>query len=136
MTLLRISKPGTAARQRKPAGTARHPLARAAEVSAPIQRLDALQRLADGNAPVQRMDEEEPMQGRFEPAQRMDEEEPLQGRFDPVQRQESDGGLPAGLRSGVESLSGFDMSDVRVHRNSPEPARIGAQAYAQGRDIH
>lgn len=28
------------------------------------------------------------------------------------------------------------MGDVRVHRGSPEPARIGALAYAQGRDIH
>ncbi len=28
------------------------------------------------------------------------------------------------------------MGDVRVHRGSPEPTRIGALAYAQGRDIH
>jgi hypothetical protein len=46
------------------------------------------------------------------------------------------GGLPAGLRNGIESLSGMDMSDVRVHRNSSKPAALQAHAYAQGRDIH
>lgn len=44
--------------------------------------------------------------------------------------------LPAALREGVESLSGQDLSDVRVHRNSSEPAQLNALAYAQGRDIH
>lgn len=44
--------------------------------------------------------------------------------------------LPAALRKGVESLSGQDLSDVRVHRNSSEPAQLNALAYAQGRDIH
>lgn len=46
------------------------------------------------------------------------------------------GGLPARLRSGIESLSGVDMSGVRVHRNSSKPAQLQALAYAQGRDIH
>lgn len=46
------------------------------------------------------------------------------------------GGLPGGLRQGVESLSGMDMSDVRVHRNSSKPAQLQALAYAQGSDIH
>lgn len=45
-------------------------------------------------------------------------------------------GLPAGLRAGVEALSGLPMGDVRVHRNSPEPAKLGALAYAKGSDIH
>jgi hypothetical protein len=45
-------------------------------------------------------------------------------------------GLPAQLKAGVEALSGLAMDDVRVHRNSPEPARLGALAYAQGSDIH
>ena len=46
------------------------------------------------------------------------------------------GGLPAGLRAGIESLSGLDMSGVRVHRNSSKPAALQAHAYAQGQDIH
>ncbi|MDT8998216.1 DUF4157 domain-containing protein [Paucibacter sp. APW11] len=45
-------------------------------------------------------------------------------------------GLPAELRSGIESLSGVDMSGVRVHRNSNKPAALQAHAYAQGQDIH
>ncbi|MDT8998213.1 DUF4157 domain-containing protein [Paucibacter sp. APW11] len=46
------------------------------------------------------------------------------------------GGLPDGLRSGIEALSGIDMSGVRVHRNSTKPAALQAHAYAQGQDIH
>jgi hypothetical protein len=44
--------------------------------------------------------------------------------------------LPASLQAGVETLSGLAMDDVRVHRSSPEPAKLGALAYAQGSDIH
>ncbi|WP_299832248.1 DUF4157 domain-containing protein [uncultured Roseobacter sp.] len=46
------------------------------------------------------------------------------------------GGLPGALRSGVERLSGMDMSGVQVHYNSSEPQKVGAHAYAQGTDIH
>jgi Domain of unknown function (DUF4157) len=45
-------------------------------------------------------------------------------------------GLPSRLRAGLESLSGLAMDDVRIHRNSPEPERLGALAYARGSDIH
>jgi hypothetical protein len=51
-------------------------------------------------------------------------------------RARSQSGLPGALKAGVEQLSGLAMDDVRVHRNSPEPARLGALAYAQGSDIH
>ena len=46
------------------------------------------------------------------------------------------GGLPDGLRAGLETLSGTDLSDVRVHTNSSKPAGLDALAYTQGRDIH
>ncbi|MEO1086012.1 MAG: DUF4157 domain-containing protein [Acidobacteriota bacterium] len=46
------------------------------------------------------------------------------------------GGLPEELRSGIESLSGVSMEGVRVHYNSPKPAQLKAEAYAQGREIH
>ena len=46
------------------------------------------------------------------------------------------GGLPDALRQGIHQLSGIDLGGVRVHRNSPAPARIGAHAYAQGSQIH
>lgn len=45
-------------------------------------------------------------------------------------------GLPAGLRSGIERLSGLAMDDVNVHYNSAKPAQLQALAYAQGSDIH
>ncbi len=45
-------------------------------------------------------------------------------------------GLPDGLKSGIESLSGISMDNVTVHYNSSQPARLNALAYARGRDIH
>ena len=45
-------------------------------------------------------------------------------------------GLPDSLKSGVESLSGLSLDDVRVHYNSPKPMNLNALAYTQGTDIH
>lgn len=45
-------------------------------------------------------------------------------------------GLPSSLRTGIEALSGMDLADVVVHRNSAKPAQLNALAYAQGNDIH
>lgn len=45
-------------------------------------------------------------------------------------------GLPDGLKSGIESLSGISMDNVKVHYNSSQPAQLNALAYAQGSDIH
>jgi len=45
-------------------------------------------------------------------------------------------GMPDRLKSGIESLSGLDMSNVRVHRSSNKPAQLNALAYAQGNNIH
>jgi hypothetical protein len=44
--------------------------------------------------------------------------------------------MPDRLKWGIESLSGLDLSGVRVHYRSPKPAQIDALAFAQGRDIH
>jgi hypothetical protein len=65
-----------------------------------------------------------------------DEQEPLQGKFIPVQKKANTTGLPDNLKSGVENLSGIDVSDVKVHYNSDKPAQLQALAYAQGADIH
>jgi hypothetical protein len=108
-------------------------------------------------------EEKEPLQGMMaEPIQRQEiskEEEPLQGMFESeskeeicpscIQRQEifkeeeplqkkreNNTGMPDNLKAGVESLSGIDMSDVRVHYNSDKPAEVGALAYTQGTNIH
>ena len=45
-------------------------------------------------------------------------------------------GLPDRLKTGIETLSGLGMDDVRVHYNSPRPMQIQALAYTQGTDIH
>lgn len=127
------------------------------DVGLPQGRLAPVQR--------QGPEEEEPLQGRFATVQLQgleDEEEPLQGRFEPVQLQgledeelqlkaapsapaqrepesvprRNDTGLPDGLKSGVESLSGISLDEVEVHYNSAQPARLNALAYTQGSDIH
>lgn len=48
----------------------------------------------------------------------------------------NDTGLPDGLKSGVEQLSGFSMDDVQVNLNSSEPAQLNANAFARGNEIH
>ena len=102
-------------------------------------------------AAVQRQgsEEEELLQGKFPVAQReqLDEqEERTQAKFSAsssVAQRESDSGgsakqtgMPRALKAGIESLSGIDMSAVRVHANSDKPAQINALAYAPGNDIH
>ncbi|HEX3043289.1 MAG TPA: DUF4157 domain-containing protein [Bacillota bacterium] len=54
----------------------------------------------------------------------------------PVQRKGNPTGLPDNLKTGMENFSGIDMSDVRVHYNSPKPGEVSALAYTQGKDIH
>ena len=49
---------------------------------------------------------------------------------------ENNTGMPDGLKSGIETLSGFSMDSVRVHYNSDKPKQLRALAYAQGTDIH
>lgn len=105
-----------------------------------------------------RTGEEEPLQGKFDAAQRVEDEELLQGKFETVQRAEDEEllqgklvtvsrqrkpkeksnntGLPDNLKSGIETLSGISMDDVKVHYNSDKPGQLQAHAYAQGADIH
>ena len=45
-------------------------------------------------------------------------------------------GLPDGLKSGIESISGLSLDHVKVHYNSAKPAQLNALAYAQGSHIH
>ena len=68
------------------------------------------------------------------------ESAPLQSAApDPAATRSTEGpdtGLPPGIQSGIESLSGISMNHVRVHYNSSQPAQLNAHAFAQGRDIH
>ena len=45
-------------------------------------------------------------------------------------------GLPDGLQSEIENLSGFTMDDVAVHYNSEKPTELRTHAFAQGAEIH
>lgn len=54
----------------------------------------------------------------------------------PIQKKENNTGLPDGLKSGIENLSGYSMDDVKVKYNSDKPAQLQAHAYAQGTEIH
>jgi hypothetical protein len=53
-----------------------------------------------------------------------------------IQKKENNTGIPDGLKSGMESVSGISLNDVTVHRNSDKPAQLQAHAFAQGTDIH
>jgi|GEM_PF-5531677 len=53
-----------------------------------------------------------------------------------AQLKENTTGMPDKLKSGIENLSGIDVSDVKVHYNSDKPAQLNAHAYAGGADIH
>jgi hypothetical protein len=70
------------------------------------------------------------------PLQKAADEEEVQMKAAPVQKKENNTGLPDNLKSGVESLSGISMNDVKVHPNSDQPAQLQAHAFAQGTDIH
>lgn len=129
----------------------------------PIQKMEEEEPMQGKFETVQKagIEEEEPIQGKFETVQRYTaeeeveeeagiqakfknvvqkagmEEEPLQRKFaNPVQLQKNNTGLPDSLKSGVESLSGVSLNDVKVHYNSSKPATLQAHAYAQGTDIH
>jgi hypothetical protein len=95
------------------------------------------------------VEEEEPLQARVKPpteeqeippppppAPGLKEEEPLQARTAQREAAPNRTGMPDALKTGIEALSGLDMSEVRVRANSSKPAEVGALAYAQGNDIH
>ncbi|TKC88847.1 DUF4157 domain-containing protein [Trinickia terrae] len=112
----------------------------------------AAQRKQIGGLPVPRPGKKEkvPVQGRFDGAQLKGSprKRPVQKaghaggarKGKPLQKKEEEpadrSGLPAQLKHGIESLSGYSMDDVKVHYNSSRPAQLQAHAYAQGTDIH
>jgi hypothetical protein len=104
-------------------------------------RLAQLQALADASPRVAQLREIAEVANAATVQRMSDEEEDeefdggaVQLAADPHRRNET--GMPDSLKSGIESLSGLDMSSVRVHRNSDKPAQLNARAYAQGTDIH
>ena len=108
-------------------------------VVAQRQRMESL-----FGAPVQRRETEE-LPGEPETAQRVAAEASVSQRenspgspapFATPEPKPNNTGLPDGLKSGVESLSGMSLDNVKVHYNSSQPAQLNALAYAQGTDIH
>ncbi|MCP4366860.1 MAG: DUF4157 domain-containing protein [Deltaproteobacteria bacterium] len=75
-------------------------------------------------------EEEEVVQGKFTPSETPAQ---LQGEGGGVENRT---GMPNSLRTGLETLSGMDLSGIRVHSNSSKPAQLNALAYTQGQDIH
>lgn len=69
--------------------------------------------------------------------------EAIRSAFGPAAQRKNDAstpdnrtGMPDDLKSGIESLSGMDLSDVRVRTNSGLPGQLQAHAVAQGNEIH
>ncbi len=107
---------------------------------AAIQMMEEEEPLQGKFNTLQMAEEEEPLQAKFFPIQLVEDEEPLQGKFGTIQKQAKQAanntGMPNQLKSGIEGLSGVDVSDVKVHYNSSKPAQLNAHAYAQGSNIH
>jgi hypothetical protein len=84
--------------------------------------------------PIQRL--EEPDEEEKELLQRKPDLESAVQREQQTSPKPNSTGLPDNLKSGIESLSGLSMDNVKVHYNSSQPAQLNALAYAQGSDIH
>jgi hypothetical protein len=125
--------------------------ASAATTSAPaaLDSLSRLQQLADASPQVAQLRRMQALaNARFAPVAQLaggpEEEVLVQGKFATVELQPqlqqapraNNTGLPDQLKSGIESLSGLSLDDVRVYNNSAQPAQLNALAYAQGSDIH
>ena len=87
-------------------------------------------------APIQKKEDEEEVQMKAAPIQKKEDEEEVQMKEVPIQKKENSTGLPDNLKAGVEKLSGISLNDVKVHRNSNQPAQLQAHAFAQGTNIH
>ncbi len=77
---------------------------------------------------------DEEVQAKFKTAQLQADEEEVQAKQ--LKADTNKTGMPDNLKTGIETLSGVDVSDVRVHYNSSKPAQMNAHAYAQGTNIH
>jgi hypothetical protein len=120
----------------------------AAAAPAALDSLSRLQQLADASPQVAQLRRLQALDGHYAPVAQFAggpvEEERVQGKFSTAQLQPqlqqalraNNTGLADQLKSGIESLSGMSMDDVRVHYNSLQPAQLNALAYAQGSDIH
>jgi hypothetical protein len=110
-----------------------------ADASPRVAQLQRLQAQANGvgQGLLQRKtpEEEQLLQGMFSSSPGLtSERQPASGAAPTATPNRT--GLPDGLKSGIEALSGVAMDHVRVHYNSAKPAQLSAHAFAQGNDIH
>ena len=99
--------------------------------TAPSRPASRRAKAASQTAPA-RLSSDSPSPVQLSPAQSSPAQESAAGSRDAV----AGGSLPQRLRSGIEALSGLDLSAVQVHRNSARPAQLHALAFAQGNQIH
>ncbi|MDT8998194.1 DUF4157 domain-containing protein [Paucibacter sp. APW11] len=112
---------------RAPAGPAQTPIFRAAALhSQPFVTGTASGRPAQQQHSPRMVAQRRQIHSLSVAAQRASDERPAAASKD----------LPAGLKAGVEALSGLSMDHVQVHYNSAQPAQLNARAYAQGSQIH
>ena len=75
------------------------------------------------------------VKSRHQPVQA--KQKPIQAKQQPMNKSNGNTqSLPTQMKANMEAMGGVDLSDVKVHRNSSEPQKVGALAYAQGSDIH
>lgn len=55
---------------------------------------------------------------------------------EPKEVRQNDTGIPDALFRRAQSRTDVSLSDVRVHYNSPMPAKVGALAYTQGSQVY
>lgn len=81
----------------------------------------------------------------FQPFKNIQTKSKSSGNTPPIQKKETgksqnspknETGMSDTLKSGLENLSGKNLSGIRVHYNSSKPETIQAHAYTQGQDIH
>jgi len=96
----------------------------------PIQKV-SLDGLTEHEAPNELSDEHLPRPGSFVDPYVNRNAIPASPDVKPFQLKPNNTGLPDNLKSGVESLSGFSMHDVKVHYNSSQPAQLNALALVQ-----
>lgn len=62
--------------------------------------------------------------------------EPVQEKTVRIRQRKNETGLSDQMKESLEQKTGFSADDVRVYRNSPVPAQMGALAISEGSNIH
>lgn len=90
-----------------------------------VQQLKAYQKMANKSTRVKQLIQLQTMVDNYYAKQQQ-----------AAQKKVNNTGLSDNLKTGMETLSGMSLDDVKVHQNSDKPAQLQAHAYAQGTDIH